>query len=360
LENPNSIITFKKGLEYYISWKILTGKRGQDRPQKRVKEMKTGFEQKMKEYRILFDLLNTKARISYSEIADVLGVDIRTARDRLKEALGKRYITGPQIRKKSFSNLKNYMYLVRSRDPIGLFEELAMDQRVFYHGLLDGFCNLRVVSTEELDIKGTICGGPSSDYYVTYPPDQTWEISNQNMWDLVRKFDPDDYTPKGYIKTHWDELAEWSDTDEILFQEFKYNLRFPLQPVVKKHRLWRGSVYDWLKRLPHYCTILTCYFRDSLTAHDPYLFIFETDYEDFIIDLFSQLPTTCWFQRVSGKLIAHMWTLMRPVEQGNVRIRELPELQIPLMIRDLIMKGVLKSENHAVFKCYWRQKGKGK
>jgi hypothetical protein len=48
------------------------------------------------------------------------------------------------------------------------------------------------------------------------------------------------------------------------------------------------------------------------------------------------------------------------VEQGNVRIRELPELQIPLMIRDLIMKGVLKSENHAVFKCYWRQKGKGK
>ena len=322
--------------------------------------MKVGLEQKMKEYRIFFDLLNVKARTSYSEIANVLGIDIRTARDRLKEAIEKGYITGPQIRKKSFSNLKNYMYLVRSEDPIEIFEELSMDQRVIYHALLDGFCNLRVVTTEKIDIKGTICGGPSSDYFITYPPDQTWEASSENMWDLIRKFDPDIYVPKGYIKTHWDESAEWSETDETLFQEFKYNLRTPLQPVVSKHHLWRGTVYDWLERLPHYCTVLTCYFRDSLSAHDPLLFLFETDYEDFIIDLFSQLPTTCWFQRVSGTLIVHMWILMRPVEQGNARIRDLPELQIPLMIRDLTMRGILKSENHATFKCYWRQKSKDK
>ena len=317
--------------------------------------MKVGLEQKMKEYRIFFDLLNVKARTSYSEIANVLGIDIRTARDRLKEAIEKGYITGPQIRKKSFSNLKNYMYLVRSEDPIEIFEELSMDQRVIYHALLDGFCNLRVVTTEKIDIKGTICGGPSSDYFITYPPDQTWEASSENMWDLIRKFDPDIYVPKGYIKTHWDESAEWSETDETLFQEFKYNFRKPLRPILKKSGIRLDTIKNWLKRLPHYCTVLTCYFRESLYAYGPHLFVFETDYEDFIIDLFSQLSTTCWFQRVSGNLIVHMWALTRPVQEENTCIRDIPELQIPLMIRDLKKKEILKSEAHAMFKCYWRK-----
>jgi hypothetical protein len=317
--------------------------------------MKVGLEQKKREYRILFDLLNTEARTSYSEIADVLGVDIRTARERFKEAIEKGYITVPQIRKKSFSNLKNHVHLIRSDDPIGLFEELAEDRRVIHHGLLDGFCDLIVTAKEKLDIKGTICEGPSSDYYISCPPNQPWEISNQSMWDMVRTFNPNNYTPKGYIKTHWDELAEWSDTDEILFWEFKFNFRKSLDPIAKKRRLWKGIVYDWLKRLPRYCTILTCYFQESLSAYVPYLFMFETDYEDFIIDLFSQLPTTCWFQRVSDKLIAHMWTLMIPVKQENTRVRDIPELQISLLIRDLRKKEILKSEAHAMFNCYWRQ-----
>jgi hypothetical protein len=317
--------------------------------------MKVGLKQKKREYRIIFDLLSREARTNYSEIADVLGVDIRTARDRLKEASGKGYITGPQIRKKSFANLKNYVYLIRSDDPIGLFKELAEDRRVIHHGLLDGSCDLIVTATEKLDIKGTICKGPSSDYYISCPPNQPWETSNQNMWDLVRKFDPDDYTPKGYIKTHWDELAEWSDTDEILFWEFKFNLRKSLRPIVKKHGISVSTIKAFLKRLPLCCTILTCYFQESLSAYVPYLFIFETEYEDFIIDVFSQLPTTCWFQRVSGKLIAHMWTLMIPVKEENTRVGDIPELQISLLIRDLIKKEILKSEAHAMFNCYWRQ-----
>jgi hypothetical protein len=317
--------------------------------------MKVGLEQKKREYRILFDLLNTEARTSYSEIADVLGVDIRTARERFKEAIEKGYITVPQIRKKSFSNLKNHVHLIRSDDPIGLFEELAEDRRVIHHGLLDGFCDLIVTAKEKLDIKGTICEGPSSDYYISCPPNQPWEISNQSMWDMVRTFNPNNYTPKGYIKTHWDELAEWSDTDEILFWEFKFNLRKSLRPIFKERGISVSTIKAFLKRLPRYCTILTCYFQESLSAYVPYLFMFETDYEDFIIDLFSQLPTTCWFQRVSGKLIAHMWTLMIPVKQENTRARDIPELQISLLIRDLRKKEILKSEAHAMFNCYWRQ-----
>jgi predicted transcriptional regulator len=318
--------------------------------------MGTHRRERTKDYRIIFDLLDKKPRIQFTEIAEELGVDVRTASRRLKEAVEKGYIVGPQIRKKSFSNFKTYMYLVNSTRSLKLFNEYIKDDHILYHEIMEGFCNLRVVSDMELDIEGTILGGVSSDYYISHPPDQSWEASINNMWDMVRKFDPTDYTPKGYIETHWDELAVWSDTDEILFFEYKYNLRKPLEPLVKdKYHIWSGDGYDFLGKLPKYCTVFTCYFQETVEAYDPYLYIFETDYEDFIVDLFSQLPTTCWFQRVANTLIVHLWTIRGRMKKIDMNNKDAPELQISLLIQELLKRGIIRKENHARRRFYARK-----
>jgi predicted transcriptional regulator len=322
----------------------------------RVKEMRVPLEKRMREYRIIFDLLYEKPRIQYTEIAEKLNVEIRTASKRLREAIENGYIAGPQIRKKSFSNFKTYVYLVNSSHHLGLFREYIKDKHVLYHEILEGFCNVIVVSDMKLDIDGAILGGISSDQYVSHPPDQSWKTSINNMWDMVRKFNPRDYTPKGYIETHWDEKVEWSEQYEILFWEFKYNLRKALEPLVKKkYHIWSGDGIEFLERLPEYCTISTSYFPLTMNAYDPYIYIFETDYEDFIIDLFSELPTTCWFQRVSDTLICHMWTLREPMKETTTHLEEIPELQIPLLVEALMKKGVIKKENQARRRYYWRK-----
>jgi predicted transcriptional regulator len=321
-----------------------------------VKEMRVPLEKRIREFRIIFDLLNEKPRIQYTEIAEKLGVEIRTASNRLKEAIENGYIVGPQIRKKSFSNFKTYVYLVNSSTPLQSFRECMKDSHVLYHEILEGFCNMRVVSDMKLDIDGIILEGVSSDYYFSYPPDQSWKTSIDKMWDKVRKFNPRDYTPKGYIETHWDETVAWSDQDEILFLEFKYNLRKPLEPLVKKkYHIWSGDGIEFLERLPEYCTISISYFPLTMNAYDPYLYVFETDYEDFVIDLFSQLPVTCWFQRVSNTLICHIWTLREPMKETTSHLEEIPELQIPLLVEALMKKGVIKKENQARRRFYWRK-----
>jgi DNA-binding MarR family transcriptional regulator len=312
--------------------------------------------EKTKDYRIIFDLLDMKPRIQFTEIAEELGVDVRTASRRLKEAVESGYIVGPQIRKKSFSNFKTYMYLVSSARPLKLFDEYIENDRVLYHEVLEGFCNLLVMSDVKLDIEGTILGGLTSDYYISHPPDQSWRISSQNMWDMVRKFDPADYTPKGYIETHWNETVKWSEQYEILFWEFKYNLRKALEPLVKqKYHIWSGDGIEFLEQLSRYCTIFTCYFQEMIDNYDPYLYIFETDYEDFVIDLFSQLPTTCWFQRVSGTLIAHLWTIRGKMRKIDTRNKNFPELQISLLIQELLERGIIRKENHSYREFYWRK-----
>lgn len=120
--------------------------------------------------------------------------------------------------------------------------------------------------------------------------------------------------------------------------------------------MWSRKAYEWLERLPERCAIFTGYYPETLLAYDACLFMFNTEYEDFIIDLFSQLSTTCWFYRVSDNLIAE--TLLGKSSGGkeNIHTRDVTELQIPLLVRDLVRKEILMSEAHAKVKCYWRKK----
>jgi hypothetical protein len=288
------------------------------------------------------------------QVMKEMGLSTETIASRLKEAIEKGYITEPQVRKKSYSNFKTYVYLSRSGDPVELFKELAKNSDVTYHELLEGRFNLHVISREKLDIEGTILEGISSDYYISYPPDRPWGAAIDAMRTKVSEFSPEDYTPKGYIKTHWDESVKWSDSDEILFQKSMYNFRTALAPLMKKYRIPLSRTNKWIQKLPECCTFATNYFPETILSYDLSLFMFKTEYEDFIIDLFSQLPTTCWFRRVSDTLIAYIWTWTRPTHKTNV-VRDITGLQVPFLIRDLLRKGILKEEKSADVICRWRK-----
>jgi hypothetical protein len=312
-------------------------------------------ESRRMEFRKIYEHLCEKPRFRPHHVAKALELWPSSVADRLKEAIENGYIVGPQIRKKSFSNFKTYMYLVNSSNSLQSFREYIKNSHVLYHEMMQGFCNVRVVSDVKLDIDGTILEGVSSDYYFSHPPDQTWETSINKMWDKVRKFNPRDYNPRGYIVTHWDEKAEWSEQDETLFLEFKPNLRIPLQPLSEKTGILMGKIKDFLANLPKYCTISTSYFPLTMNAYDPYLYVFETDYEDFVIDLFSQLHATCWFQKVSNTLIVYTWIIREPTKKVSTRMEDVPEMQIPLLMEALMKKGIVRKENYAYRRFYWRK-----
>ncbi|MGC1123075.1 MAG: hypothetical protein WBA22_18490, partial [Candidatus Methanofastidiosia archaeon] len=140
-----------------------------------------------------------------------------------------------------------------------------------------------------------------------------------------------------------------------LFREFKYNLRKPLEPIVRKHHMWSGTAYEWLERLPQYCTIATYYFPESMAAYDPYLFMFETDYEDFIIGLFSQLPTTSFFFKVSERLFAYLFVNRQYFRNIDLGIDDVNQLHIPLIIRDLQKRKIVRNHARALVAYHCRK-----
>jgi len=123
---------------------------------------------------------------------------------------------------------------------------------------------------------------------------------------------------------------------------------------MKKHQISEKKFKIWLERLPELCTIITKYYPGSRSAYDPYIFLFETDYEDFIIDLFSELPTSAVFFKVSNKLVLDAYVDRKLMRGRNLPVSDISRLHIPLLTRELLKKKIIKDEAHAIVDYHWR------
>ncbi len=206
-----------------------------------------------------------------------------------------------------------------------------------------------------MDIDGDIVvEGFRSDYHVTYAPNHSWETAIEKIHRKIELFDPRDYEPKGYIKTHFDETATWDSEFEMLYREYKYNLRKKETPLRMKYLISAGKMQKWYQKFPEYCTVITRYFPDGFSACDPHIFMFETEYEDFIIDLFSELPSSSVFFKVSNKLF-----LYADVPRHFMRSIDLHKgvnrLHIPILVEKLVEKEIIKNEGeeYAIIDYSW-------
>jgi hypothetical protein len=318
--------------------------------------MRTTSEDKKNQYRIIYELLYEDWRVKTPAIAKAIKSWRKIASVRLRDAFDQGYISDPQVRKRCFKNFREYMYVVNCEDALETYLELIEDENVVYHATMNGFANLWVISTEKMIIEGNIiAGGPLSDYHVSYAPDHNWETSVGIMNKEVKNFKPANYEPKGVIKTHFDETVKWDEEDEILYRYFKDNLRKPLTPILKEHKISIEKINEWFSRLPECCTIMVGYYPETRSAYDSYLFMFETDYEDFIIDLFSELPTSVSFFKVSGKLITYTHLRRDLLRSSKLPVPEIEELHVPLLIRELSKKEIVKSRARAIVNYHWRK-----
>jgi DNA-binding Lrp family transcriptional regulator len=317
--------------------------------------MRTSLEERKEQFRIIYEELIKDFRVYKKSLARSLGVNNRTASRRLREAFEKGYISLPQLRKRSYSNFKEYIYFVRCENPLQLFKQYQNDPRIIYHAVINGFANLWIVSRKEIDIPGEIItSGIHSDYHVAHPPNCSWNTAMDNMWEKAKSFHPAQYTPTHIITTHWNEHLDWWDKEfEKLYREFKFNARKKFKPIMKKHCVSSDKIYRLLENINRCCSVIIRYFPEGIKAYDPYLFMFETEYEDFIIELFSQLPTSAFFFRVSGNLCLYAHTKRSSMRKTGLDMSDISELHIPLITEYLLNRGILKRKVYALVEYHW-------
>ena len=301
--------------------------------------------------RMIYETFFENYRVSVNELGEIL--QIRNASRTLKKALVEQYIVGPEARKMSCANFPEYVYFIKCEDPDSLYQKYRKDENVILHALMYGFADLWVISREKMNIEGDIVvEGLRSDYYVAFAPNHSWDDAIQIIRKKIKEFNPKEYIPKGYIKTHFDETIEWSEKDEILYRYFKYDMRKPVAPVMDNNKICTYTLYKWLERLPECCTIATSYFPEKVSKYEPYLFLFETDYEDFIVELFSELPSSSWFFKVADKLFLYAHVPKKYI-RGNDSRTEPNRLNIPSLATELLRKGIIRRRSRGPIEAYW-------
>jgi hypothetical protein len=325
-----------------------------------VKPVMISQEDKEKDYRKIYEVLWDEPRVFKNNLAEILGLNRRTALKRFNRAIKEGYVLMPQIRKRSYANLKEHVYFVKCNYPFGLYMKLSEDNNVVYHAQINGFANLWVRSKEKINFEKfnydieIIFEGDSSDVYVPFAPNHSWDKALIIMDEMVANFDHRKYRPKEILKIRWNETLDWWDEKfEILYGEFKYDLRSKYTPIETEHSIWPLYIKEFLDKVEEACTVFTGFFPKGVEVYDPYLFMFETDYEDFIIELFSQLPTFSFFFKVPNRLFAYLYLKKDSIRKSGLNMSDVNKLQIRLLIHNLFGKGILKSEKHAIveFRC---------
>lgn len=313
----------------------------------------TNLEERRKQYRYIFELLDREPRIYIKDIALKLKIDPNTASNRLAEALKEKYFSLPHLRKLSYHNMIEYVHLVDCRKPLELFRQYQEDSNVIYHARMSGFASMWIITKEKIDIEGVVINGPRSDYHISYPPNHSWKQAIQIMQRQAEAFNSKEYYPKGIIRNHWDETIEWDEIDEILYREFKYNLRKKFSSIMRTHHISANRIYRFLGRMYESCTVFTRYFPETIMGYDPYLFMFKTDYEDFVIELFSELPTSSFFFKVADKLFLYANIERSSIREPGRHMSDISQLGIPLLVEGLLKRGILESEEHTLVEYYW-------
>jgi hypothetical protein len=309
-------------------------------------------EEKKVQYRKIYELLHESPQVNPKEISEKLGITYNAARARLREAISNGYIVGPLIMKKSFANLKEYICIVKCELTYSTYYGPMENPDIFFHAKTMGYSDLITVSKEKPEIEGDIiCEGYRSDYYIPYTPPHSWKDAVHSIRDKVETFNSDAYEPKNYIKTHFGETAAWDLRDELIFNYLKYNIREPYQPLTSEPGITRETIMTFFERLPHVCDITTCYFPDTQNRHSSYFFVLDTDYEDFVIESLSELPTCSLFFKIADSFFYYV----RPPPQYSRGLgKDDLMYHIHYVIDKFKQRGIITESTYSVVECIYR------
>jgi hypothetical protein len=267
----------------------------------------------------VFIHVHGEPRISLSEIARRMGIDKRTVSAWWNLAVKNRIIRPPVLRRKSFLNFREHIYFLKVKDPAKLFEKLEKDREVIYYMVQTGFSNFGITSTHAIDPPGSVVlSGVRSDYYVSVPPDYTFEKAVDVIQKKLATITEVEWKPSPLVY-HDTVYEEWDEKDEILYGEFCNNMRKPLSSVMKRNHIYSDKIMDWIRRRDEFGQTLTFYFPEGESIYLPFIYILKTDYDSVIIDIFSQLPVSSTFYRVGGHLIMALHVPFRFVIRSLIR-----------------------------------------
>jgi hypothetical protein len=246
-------------------------------------------------------------RVPTKHLAKKVRVTRNTAAKYLDEFIEDRILFPPQLRLKMTKQITEYVYLLKIKDPISFSEFIKNHNSVFYTCMLGGPFNILFMSYTPLTVshldgyEDTILAGIRSDYKVPTVQKRDfstgWKIMMEKINNPPEKSMIPNTLPKG---------GGWTPELWELYNHLKYDVRIGFTPLVKKFKFHATTFYKRYRDLLTLTDVFVPFYPLGEKRYTSFYLLFETDYQQFIIDSFGELPVYSTHMRIKDLLLSYV------------------------------------------------------
>ncbi len=245
-------------------------------------------------------------RLYYDEAAKKCGACRNTVSTYWREGLKDLIFFPPQIRLNMYENRKEYIYLIQSDSPRKLYDYFQEQLNVVYVVYASGKFDILLQIEKPLDVlpDRTIFHGSRGDYIYPDIPNRSYKSALDRMDHLLDQKHCPSKIPLEYPEEPLN--VGNSHYGRMIFPYVKYDLKTGYTKIVKKLHISFESFHSGLEYLFNVSTKLLPYYPLGFRLYSQYFFIFWSDYEDFLCELFSCLPCHTSITKVGDALIVYV------------------------------------------------------
>jgi hypothetical protein len=202
-----------------------------------------------------------------------------------------------------YENRNEYMYLIQSDKAHKLYEYYKKHPDLIYMSYTSGKFDILLQTSKELDVipDRTLLWGKRGNYIYPETPFCRYEDALEKMEIMV----DDHYNPSNITVEYLKEPPEKGSSHYgwMIYPYVKYNLRTGFTDIVKKLHISFDSFHYGLEYLLNISTVLLPYYPVGFRLYSQYFFVFWSDYEELLCDLFGCLPCHTSITKVGDALI---------------------------------------------------------
>ncbi len=261
--------------------------------------------EKKERYYDIFCRIYDQPRIQIYDISKALGIYRKSVSRALQEMLDLGILVGPELRLKPIKNKPKIYYILDFEDPFKAFEKLRESRSLTYVGVAFGDFPIIVAGDPGMDFeefpgfKRILFSGDRGEIYTPKALPLEWGECGRRILDETKRSDT--WEKSTWISHPVD--IPWDHQEWEFFLQFSGNIRRRIAPLVREQDVSFRKFYEWLNTLDRYTTTHTRFYPEGYANYTGYLFLFKTNYEYAVRDLFSLFPSTSMFFKVGDYLL---------------------------------------------------------
>ena len=265
-------------------------------------------EKKLFRYCKIYEQIYENPFITLHQISKNTGISKHAVTQHLSEMYSS-ILYGPMIFLKPAQNYHHYAYFLTVENPVVTYEQFTEIPHVIFKSSNAGNWDLLVISEKLIDlsavesVKECIHYGIKGVTHLSKVTCLDWATSMEKMYNAMGNPEK-----KSLLYEEIPDLP-WHKNDWTLYHKFRDNIRIQAASVLRESGIHYKQYQKWISQLLKVSNVQPAFYLHGFNKYFALDFLFKSCYQEQLIHILGQLPSTSSFFSVGDRLLARLYLL---------------------------------------------------